>query len=1705
MNAVELVRELEDLGVKLWEERGELRFRAPRGLMTQDRLMALREHKEAVLACVSDDKEVSQLQPNPACRFDPFPLTDVQSAYLLGRRDAFDYGNVACHGYGELELIELSVVRMERVWRALVDRHDMLRAVIELDGSQRVLAKVPAYEIGVDDLRGADELAVADALTATRAEMDHRVYAPEQWPLFELRITLTDTRAYLHFSIDFLIADFVSIQLILDELHRRYADPDVDLPPLKVTFRDYLLAERRLRSGVRYEQDRAYWLGRLERLPAAPELPTVARCSEAPPRFTRRQMWLSEDEWSAFRAAAGAHGVTASGGVLAAYAEAIGRWACRREFTLDLTLLNRLPLHPQVEQLIGDFTSVELLSVRDDPGSRFYERAQSLQAQLWEDLDHRRYSGVELMRELARHRGTGGALFPIVFTSALGLNRASQDGREGELGELGYGISQTPQVWIDCQVVERSGRLSLNWDIRDGIFPDGVVEDMFSSCERLLRQLASDSRTWDGAEAIPLPASQRERRRLVNQTAMPISERLLHEGAIEWALRAPDRIAAVDRRGSLTYGELLGRAITVAEHLRAAGCARGELVGVFMDKSNEQVVGVLGTLLAGAAYLPIDVAQPPARRDAMLAAASVRHVLSQSWLGGAGWREEVMLLSVDTLASASLPSTPPERVVEPDELAYVIFTSGSTGTPSGVMITHRAAWNTIADVSRRYGLGADACVLGLSSLGFDLSVYDIFGTLALGGRLVLPDPTRQGDPSHWAELIETHGITVWNSVPAQLQMLNDFLRGEPDAELTTLRLAMLSGDRIPVALPDQIRSHIPGLQLISMGGATEAAIWSIYHPITEVPEGSHSILYGRPLANQTFSVLDERLRPCPDWTAGELYIGGRGLALGYLGDDAKTAARFIHHPDTGERLYRTGDVGRYLPGGDIEFLCRNDTQVKIRGHRIELAEVEAALGELPGLAGVAVIAHGETPLERRLAAFVEPARQPRVAAPPAVVKRAQAAGAEVMADLDHDRYMAYTDMLNGLALRSMADTLRQAGLFATPGDFHTVEQIVERTETAPHYRRLLRRWLSALTEQGMLHRTEDGRLGGLAPVNRLELHEAWSEVDQLRRGIDDGATELLAYFRASAEHLPALLRGEQDPLALLFPEGRLDVVESLYEKTLLNRFSTATIASTVHEIVSLQKSGVPRVLEVGAGVGGATATVLSALDGREIDYLFTDISKFFLNIARRRFAADARVRYGIFDLEREARAQGLQANSFDIIIAADVLHGTRDIEEALDRLGQLSSAGGWLVFAEMTRDQYQIMASLELLTRVDETVQDFLDVRRGRDQTFLSRDQWLASLRAAGAELVFALPDRGDPLIEMGMQVFAARFKCDRVPLRPESVMHRLADRLPPYMLPTQLQVVDALPLSGNGKLDRQALHLWLQTPTLVPGEEASMAPGTELESRIAQIWAEVLAVDGVDRHRDFFELGGDSLLAAQIAGRLREVLPQAAEMFFDELLRKLLEGPTVAGLATSLAMHVPDSTDAAVPSDESPLTHLADAGGGLATVLIHGDGGTLDELDTVVAALAAEGPVLGLRIADANGGRIEDELELQRLARTYAGLLLSEGHLSIRLIGLGLGGVLALETARNLMESGAEVVDLTVMGTTTGELESYVPAPYLGDVTLLQREDDEAREHDLAAWRDCCLGRLRVVALPDAATRAPSSSYLSAIAAAIRSSDLTQ
>jgi amino acid adenylation domain-containing protein len=437
---------------------------------------------------------------------------------------------------------------------------------------------------------------------------------------------------------------------------------------------------------------------------------------------------------------------------------------------------------------------------------------------------------------------------------------------------------------------------------------------------------------------------------------------LLHRPLETHVCRSPQRIAVRHAGRDLDYAGLGAWSDAIAaEIVRRAGAPCAErTVAVAMPRCRETVAAVLGILKAGAAYVPIDPNLPERRRELLIRDAGAILVLTTARLGeNLVWPAgiEVLAIDIDAGADARMPDAAPAlapSVCEPERLAYVIYTSGTTGRPKGVMIEHRAAMNTVQDINRRFAIGPEDRLFGISPFNFDLSVYDIFGALEAGATLVYPEVAAALDPDHWLDTIVSERITVWNTVPALMDLLLESAERR-GTTLDSLRLVMLSGDRVPTDLPARIHRAAPNATAVSLGGATEAAIWSILYPLERGRCYGASVPYGYPMANQRWHLRDRHGEDLPTWVPGEMSIAGDGLARGYHGDPEKTERSFMVDPVNGERLYRTGDIGRYLPDGCLEIQGRIDHQVKVQGHRIELGEIEATLLRHPRVRQAVVV------------------------------------------------------------------------------------------------------------------------------------------------------------------------------------------------------------------------------------------------------------------------------------------------------------------------------------------------------------------------------------------------------------------------------------------------------------------------------------------------------------------------------------------------------------------------------------------------------------------------------------------------------------------------------------------------------------------------------------------------------------------------------
>jgi pyochelin synthetase len=967
-------------GIILWKDNNNLRYRAPKGVMTEEILTQLRNKKYDILALVKEKEpdpgsSSFTLVPDLQNIHEPFPLTDIQQAYWMGRKSDFVLGNISTNNYIELEKENLDVQKLQIAWQRVVERHDMLRAVVLPDGQQKILQQVPPYEFKIYHLQDKDADEIQKKLTGIREQMSHQVMNPETWPLFDIRVSLYHDKARIHIGIDYLFADASSMLLIFHEWYLFYSGNDANLTPFDISFRDYIIGQAKLKKSPLYQRTKDEWFKRLPTFPLTPGLPLKKNPGEIlTPKFLRRSSGLSPEEWNTLKKKASKANLTPSGILLAAFSQVLAVFTNSDWFTVNLTLFDRTMVHPQVINLVGEFTSIVLVEVDYSKDESFVQKANRLQKRLLDDLDHRIVSGVEVMRELNRIRGKNeNTMMPIVFTSTLGFGSVGHDVLVmDKLGTLIYNMSQTPQVWLDHQVVELQGALIYNWDTVEELFHDGFIDDMFNTYNHFLKSLANDEPTWHEQKFDLVPAHQKKNREIINQTDSPIPRHMLHTLFKDQVIKQPDQPAVISSKTILSYKELFQYTRVIASRLQKQGARPGEIIAIIMEKGWEQISAALGILMTGAAYLPIE-AELPAERIKFLIENSETHViLTQSWLEKKlPSLTGVVIIPVDKIeyTDKEVPVTKIKQHLR--DMAYIIYTSGSTGQPKGVMIDHRGAVNTILDINQRFNVQANDRVLAISSLSFDLSVYDIFGMLAAGGAIVLPDHEKRTDPQHWAVLIEKHHVTIWNTVPALMEMYIDYTSQKPGIGCDSLRLALLSGDWIPVDLPGKIRSRIKNINVISLGGATEASIWSILYPINDVPPHWKSIPYGKPMKNQHFYVLNRHLQACPDWVPGDLYIGGIGLALGYWRDKQKTTTSFIIHPRTDERLYKTGDLGRFLPDGNIEFLGRNDSQVKIRGFRIELGEIEAALRQYESVSDAVISVYTDENGAKKLVGYVK--------------------------------------------------------------------------------------------------------------------------------------------------------------------------------------------------------------------------------------------------------------------------------------------------------------------------------------------------------------------------------------------------------------------------------------------------------------------------------------------------------------------------------------------------------------------------------------------------------------------------------------------------------------------------------------------------------------------------------------------------------------
>ncbi|WP_277758203.1 non-ribosomal peptide synthase/polyketide synthase [Pseudomonas sp. A34-9] len=785
-------------------------------------------------------------------------------------------------------------------------------------------------------------------------------------------VRLADDHHVLLLTLHHIISDGWSMGVLTRELMALYqafshGQPD-PLPPLALQYTDYAVWQRRWLSGEVLQRQSEYWQQTLAGAPALLMLPTDrARPAQQDYAGSSVDVVLDERLSAGLRALGQRHGVTLYMTLMSAWAMLLSRLSGQSEVVIGSPVANRT--RAEIEGLIGMFVNTLALRI-DTSGELSSEallarvKALTLQAQAHQDLPFEQV--VEIIRP------PRSLAHSPVFQTLL-----SWDGLQGPalaLGDLTLeGVAEPSHFAkfdVSLNLAESNGVIRGSLEYATALFDEATVLRFAGYFERLLQAMVANDQTV--LEHAPLLAEDEQQRLLndFNATAVDYNlEQTLHGLFEAQVARTPQAPAVVAGEQRLTYAELDAKASQLARHLRGLGVQADSRVAICVERGLDMVVGLLAILKAGGGYVPLDPTYPLERLAYMLDDSAPLAVLVQGSTGGLLGDVTVPLINLDQAHWQSLPSDPLSTAeLTPQHTAYVIYTSGSTGQPKGVINEHTAVVNRLLWMQDAYPLTAADTVLQKTPFSFDVSVWEFFWPLMTGARLVMAQPGGHKDPLYLSEIIEQERITTLHFVPS---MLDVFLAHGDTRRCSELRQVMCSGEALPGSLVRRFKRQLPGSELHNLYGPTEAAVdvtaWNCAGPLEQTADNTP---IGKPIANTRMYILDGQQQPVPQGVVGELYIGGVQVARGYLNRPELSAERFLNDPfQANGRMYRTGDVARYLADGNIEYLGRNDDQVKIRGLRIELGEIQARLTQIEGVQEAVVLAREDVPGDKRLVAY----------------------------------------------------------------------------------------------------------------------------------------------------------------------------------------------------------------------------------------------------------------------------------------------------------------------------------------------------------------------------------------------------------------------------------------------------------------------------------------------------------------------------------------------------------------------------------------------------------------------------------------------------------------------------------------------------------------------------------------------------------------
>jgi natural product biosynthesis luciferase-like monooxygenase protein/amino acid adenylation domain-containing protein len=1399
------------------------------------------------------------------------PLSFAQQRlWFIGELDPHNFAyniNVAVRLKGKLNMAALQSSVDE-----VVGRHESLRTVFsDGDGEPKQIIRPPeSVPITFKDLGSMPEAARNEEALGFAREEAEKAFDLKQWPLMRVGLLRLDKFEHvLNVTMHHIVTDGWSLSIFINDftlLYQAYGKGGMaTLEPLSVQYADYALWQREWLVKETLQELLHYWNKKLSGAPDLLDLPADRpRPAEPSYRGGRIKRRLNAELSRMIKAASRKESVTDYMLMLAAFAAMLSRYLGEEDIVIGTPIAGRE--HVETEKLIGLFVNTVVIRTEVKRRSSFKEALAGVREAVLDAHAHQAMPFEKLVEYLRPERSLSySPLFQVMFDTLVVPVLPPLSG-ELDVSYFDTGFA-TAKFDLRLSIAEEGDSFTASMEYSLDLFDESTVERMMSHYEVLFNEITRNVNR--SISEIELLTVEEQRQVLLewNHPKKSYDGICIHELFEVQAEKTPQAIAVVSEAGHLSYRELNERANQLGHYLMRRGIGPDSLVGVCVERGLEMLVGLLGVLKAGGAYLPLDPSYPAERLAYMLEDSASAVLLTQRRLLPtlSPQRAASVCLDTDWPLLDGMSEENPAAATLRGRLAYVIYTSGSTGRPKGVAIEHRTLSNFLAAMALQPGIAPDDTLLAVTSLSFDIAGLELFLPLVTGAKIVCASREAAADPRALSALLRRHGVSMMQATPSTWRMMLEQDWSDFPRELKIL----CGGEALPVDLAQALLNRAPVIW--NMYGPTETTIWSA---VEEVTRDQSPPAIGRPIANTQIYILDGQGRLSPVGVAGELHIGGAGLARGYLNRPELTAEKFIASPfggASGARLYKTGDLARYKPDGRIEYLGRLDHQVKIRGFRIELGEIETALAQHPQVKQCVVVAREDAPGDKRLAAYVVAHET-----------------SEIVTSAELDDQIRFSLFFFGADTYQQEDKYRlylESARFADQNGFEAVwtpERHFHEVGSLYPNPAILSAALSIATRQVKL------RAGSVVlPLhNPIRVAEEWSVVDNLSQGrvgvsIASGwhprdfalAPQNYAGRReamwSGLEKLRSLWRGE----TLEFQDGAGKQSEiRIYPKPIQAELPIWVTAA-----------GNPETFIEAGKVG---ANLLTHLLGQTIEEVGENIR-----------------------LYRESLAEhGYDPKGGQVSLMIHAYVG-EDYEETLERargpfISYMRSHLGLLeAFAKSLDLPGEKLAEENL-----DAIVSFAFERYTRTVSLIGTERSclpvVNRMREIGVNELACLIDwmEAEDALAGLRHLAALRLQSRKVRPSSRDLCEHIKAMLPDYMTPSSFVFLDSLPLLHNGKIDRHALP---EPPAIkFPDGLNHHQLKSPVETELAAIWEDLLHVDGVGVADSFFDLGGHSLLAMQMITVIRR------RFAIDFELKLLFTSPTLGALAERIEEMMVARTD---------------------------------------------------------------------------------------------------------------------------------------------------------------------------------------------------